>query len=96
MRRLALPLLLLTLVTALTGCATAISGPQAAPDGAFVVSVSSSRVFSPAIEPIEEALAEARFKCWSERKALAVLSRQTQPATGPGRTATLRFQCAAT
>lgn len=94
-RRRLLLLLPLLMMAVLAGCATAVTGPRAAPDGAFVVSVSGNRMFPAAIEPMEEALAEARFKCWSDRKSVSVLSRRIEDGAGArGRTATLRFHCA--
>lgn len=90
------PLLLLLLaMAALAGCAAGPSGLRGAPDGGYVVSISSSRVVPALVEPIDEALAEARFKCWSDQKGLAVLSRRMEPAAGIGlsRKATVHFRC---
>jgi len=87
----------LLLLMGLVGCATGVSGPRAAPDGTFVVSVSNSRMFRAALEPMDEALAEARFKCWSDQKSVAVVSHRVDGASGAAglsRMATLRFRCA--
>ena len=87
-----IPLLLLILIS---GCATSVSGVHTAPDGAFVVSVSARRVVPALLEPMDEALAEARFKCWSDQKRVAVLSQRVERASGigPSRAATLTFAC---
>ena len=85
------------LVILATGCATGVSRPQPAADGTFVVSVSNTRVFGGSLEPIDEALAEARFKCWNDHRSSAVVPQRVEAAgrtAGLSRTATLRFRCA--
>lgn len=85
----------LILVLALSGCAAVVSGPRDVADGTYLVSVVHSRLSPSLIDGVDEALAEARFKCASIRRQLSVLSAQVgrQGPLGGDRKAEVRFAC---
>ena len=83
------------LALALTGCATVVSGPQDVPDGTYVVSVVNPSLSISIIDGVDEALAEARFKCASAGGQLSVLSKRVARtgSLGGARKAEVRFSC---
>jgi hypothetical protein len=88
--------LTLTLAALLSGCSTLIAGPQQADDGAYVVSVTRPRTLPTVIDTVDEAVAEARYKCWSAKQELSVLSAELELHAGPlrlDRRATVKFVC---
>ncbi len=88
--------LTLPMAALLAGCSTLISGPQRADDGAYVVSVTRPRTLPAVIDTVDEAVAEARYKCWSAKQELSVLSAELDLQAGPlrlDRRATVKFVC---